>query len=205
MAITKQLAQPPEPPQRSDPATFSTKADAFVAWLVQFASDLSVWIEQANSTEQNVKTLEENTKTFRDQVEALRDEALVALNAAIYDQDATYNYPDTVIGEDGHTYRCLGTNVTGDNPVGSTTGNWKRITAEFEQDLYVESLDIVNVIYEDGKISEIDYSGGFKTTFTYDSDKLTNAKYYSSDGETVLLEIQINYDGEGNIISVTRV
>ncbi len=49
--------------------------------------------------------------------------------STVYDNTATYTLPDTVVGSDGVTYRCLGTNISGDNPVGSATGNWTRLTA----------------------------------------------------------------------------
>jgi hypothetical protein len=50
--------------------------------------------------------------------------AAAASGTTIYSNATTYNFPDTVIGENGAVYRCMGTNVLGDNPVGSVTGNW---------------------------------------------------------------------------------
>jgi hypothetical protein len=37
---------------------------------------------------------------------------------------ASYDYPDTVLGSDGITYRCIGTGVVGEDPVGSVSGDW---------------------------------------------------------------------------------
>lgn len=48
--------------------------------------------------------------------------------AAPYDNSAFYSFPQAVVGSDGHTYRMLGTNVSGDDPVGSETGNWLQLT-----------------------------------------------------------------------------
>jgi hypothetical protein len=40
------------------------------------------------------------------------------------DTPASYDYPDTVYGTDGITYRCLGAGVVGEDPVGSVSGDW---------------------------------------------------------------------------------
>lgn len=53
--------------------------------------------------------------------------AIVALNvsgAALYNAGTTYDAPDICIGSDGITYRCTGTSVLADDPVGSVTGDW---------------------------------------------------------------------------------
>ena len=133
MAITKKLTTPPEPPQRSDPETFADRADAFVSWIVQFRSDLEVWAFQANTTESNINSLESKTETYKNQTEQFRNEAFALYNAGLYDPNKSYSYPDCVIGSDGHIYRCLGTNVQGDDPVTSTTGNWTRVTANADE------------------------------------------------------------------------
>jgi hypothetical protein len=39
-------------------------------------------------------------------------------------EPASYDYPDTVLGTDGITYRCIGTGVVGEDPVGSVSGDW---------------------------------------------------------------------------------
>lgn len=69
--------------------------------------------------------------------------ATAAANATAYSGSATYNYPDTVIGSDGHAYRCIDTGVTGDDPVGSTTGDWQPITTDTQ--------DVVDLI--DGRVN----------------------------------------------------
>jgi len=206
MAITKQITQPPEAPQRSDPSTFADRADNFVKWLQQFGNDLVEWTDQLNQTQNEINEAEDTVKEYRDQTEAFRDEASAVSGIEPYDNSKTYNYPNCVVGSDGHTYRCLGTNVSGDNPVGSTTGNWKRITAEFPFDLYVEDLDVTDILYDDtGKVTEVDYEGGFKATFTYDeNDRLSKVDYYSSDGSTIVLSISFTYDSNGYLKTITR-
>lgn len=62
------------------------------------------------------------------EAEASAELASATVNASPYVNTTTYNYPDNVIGSDGQTYRCVGTSVLGDDPVGSVTGNWVQIT-----------------------------------------------------------------------------
>jgi len=45
-----------------------------------------------------------------------------------YSSTVTYNTNDACIGSNGVTYRCTADGVTGDDPVTSSTGNWKNIT-----------------------------------------------------------------------------
>jgi hypothetical protein len=48
---------------------------------------------------------------------------------AAYDPGTTYDFPDVVAGSDGYSYRCVGTAVLADDPVGSVTGNWVEINS----------------------------------------------------------------------------
>lgn len=60
--------------------------------------------------------------------------------AALWLVGTTYNSPDAVIGSDGQTYRCIGTSVLADNPVGSVTGDWVQITGiGSRENLYMNS------------------------------------------------------------------
>jgi len=52
-----------------------------------------------------------------------------AVSPSAYDSATTYNFPDVVAYTDGYTYRCIGTNVTGEDP--STSSNWARITTVY--------------------------------------------------------------------------
>jgi len=103
----------PDPPSRQDPANFSTRGDAFMGALPALARELNAVGEAINS---NLAAIES----------AVANAGISA--APPYDNGAMYNYPDIVAGSDGYTYRCKGTNVTGDNPVGSGTGNWVSLT-----------------------------------------------------------------------------
>lgn len=47
-----------------------------------------------------------------------------------YSDTATYSFPDQVVHINGHTYRCLGEEVSGDDPSSSSSGNWLKIPSE---------------------------------------------------------------------------
>lgn len=96
-------------------ATFNTNVNAMLAYIGDAtASGLASSIN-ASATEINANRV-------------LAENAAASFSATEYSGSATYDFPDTVIGSDGNTYRCLDTGVTGDNPVGSGTGDWLRIT-----------------------------------------------------------------------------
>ena len=124
MSINQQITSAPPAPQRSDPNTFADKADAFVAWLESLDDELNQWADECNSTATQVNQDANTAYTSANLAKAYRDEAAAASDATVYDENTTYNYPDTVIGSDGQVYRCLGNDVLGDDPVTSTTGNW---------------------------------------------------------------------------------
>lgn len=48
---------------------------------------------------------------------------------AAWSDIVVYNYPDQVAGSDGYTYRCVGTNILDDDPVGSVTGAWVNLSS----------------------------------------------------------------------------
>ena len=205
MAITQNLTNPPEAPQRSDPSTFADKADAFVSWIVQFRDDLENWTDQANDTKQNINNLEEQTKTYRDQTEAFRDEASATANIVPYSDSDTYNYPDVVVGSDGHSYRCLGTNVQGDDPVSSTTGNWKRITAELPVDEYLHQFGIIEVSFDsEDRIHALSFSNGYGVVISYTEAGFVSTIEYKNSNNELVLKLTFNYDSDGLLIGVTR-
>ena len=205
MAITQTLTTPPEAPQRSDPSTFADRADAFVSWIAQFRNDLENWTDQANDTEQNINNLEEQTKTYRDQTEAFRDEASATANAVPYNNSDTYSYPDVVVGSDGHSYRCLGTNVQGDDPVSSTTGNWKRITAELPADEYLHQFGISGVSYDSSnRVHIITFSNNYTATIAYNDAGFVSTIEYKNPNDELVLKLSFNYDSNNLLTSITR-
>jgi hypothetical protein len=55
--------------------------------------------------------------------------ALSGSDIAAWSDIVVYDFPDQVAGSDGYTYRCVGTNVLDDDPVGSVTGNWVNLSS----------------------------------------------------------------------------
>lgn len=104
-------------------SAFNTNVADFLTWLDGLGDELVISIPQMNTDIAATNTNATNAATSA----AL---ATAAANATAYSGSATYNYPNTVIGSDGHAYRCIDTGVTGDNPVGSTTGDWQQITVD---------------------------------------------------------------------------
>jgi hypothetical protein len=93
----------PEPPTKADPVNFAARADTFLGALPDFADTTNAAITEMNKI-----------GTGLDQQTPI----------AAYDPGTTYDFPDVVAGSDGYSYRCVGTAVLADDPVGSATGNW---------------------------------------------------------------------------------
>ena len=129
MAITQNINPFPVPLPNRDtdtPSEFSTHVDAFLGHINTQVAEENLWGGQANSLANEVNANASDAKTYR-------DEAQASQNATLYDAGTTYNYddpgpPDTVIGSNGHAYRCIINATVGDNPVGSGTGHWAQIT-----------------------------------------------------------------------------
>lgn len=78
-------------------------------------------------------------------------EVIALADARNYDPASIYNVtgytrPSFVYGSDGITYVCIGSNVTGDNPVGSITGVWVAVTLRAEDTLQLEEAAPVGSI-----------------------------------------------------------
>jgi hypothetical protein len=58
MAVTTTLTNLPTPPQSTDPANFSTRADAFVTALDNFQVEMNDVIDEVNNTETNINAKE---------------------------------------------------------------------------------------------------------------------------------------------------
>lgn len=113
-----QLTPLPTPPQKTDPANFAKRADSFLAALPDFTTKFN----------NNVVNLN-NIGSGLDQQEPI----------AAYSAVTTYNFPKVVAGSDGYSYRCVGTSVSGDNPVGSVTGNWVHLGSRVSDTSYGSS------------------------------------------------------------------
>lgn len=111
------------PNRTQSQSAFNTNVAAFLTWLDGLGDELVISIPQMNTD-----IAQANTDATT--ASAASATATAAANATAYSGSATYNYPDTVIGSDGHAYRCIDTGVSGDNPVGSETGDWQQISVD---------------------------------------------------------------------------
>jgi len=123
MAITQTISEFSVIPNRDEdtPIEFSNNVDTFLSEINTHVDQVNTWSGQANSVASEVNANAADAKTYR-------DEAQASQNATAYNDATTYNFPDTVIGSNGHAYRCIVDGTQGDNPVGSSTGHWAQIT-----------------------------------------------------------------------------
>lgn len=138
MSITQVISDLSTAPSRADPANFDSRADTFLSEMEDIPTEVNAWATEANALAVTVNGYESAAATSvteaEDQValaEAAAVESIASSGATEYSASVTYDYPDTVVCTDGHTYRCIGTSVIGDNPVTSTSGDWVQITTEF--------------------------------------------------------------------------
>ena len=123
MTISQSISTLPSAPDRDGdtPAEFSDKVDALLLQLIDLVEEENAWAGQANTLANDVNADAGDAKTYR-------DEAQASQNATEYSGATTYNIPNTVIGSNGHAYRCIIDSTVGDDPVGSGTGHWAQIT-----------------------------------------------------------------------------
>ncbi len=153
MSIVQSIDTLTTAPTRADPTNFDARADALLTGLVTFSGQLNTWTTQANDLADAANLNASNAATSA-------SAAVATAGATVYSGVATYDYPDVVIGSDGHTYRCLGTGVTGDNPVGSVTGDWLCITLNVQVQVNTATG---NTTADDGEYYGVDTSGGAVT------------------------------------------
>lgn len=148
----------PTPPQKSDPSNFATRADAFVDALDDFVTEMNAVI-----TELNTITSGLDTQT----------------TIAAYAGGTTYNFPDTVAGSDGHTYRYInGTGSSGNDPTTDDGTYWLRLS------------DIVDRLIDHGNAGTsitMDAAAYDTHTLTCDQSTLTIAFSNMLVGRTVTL------------------
>ena len=124
MAISQSISTFPEPlPNRNTDSRseLSDHVDNFLGHINTHVEENNAWAGQANALANDVNADASDAKTYR-------DEAQASQNATAYNGATTYNQWDTVIGSNGHAYRCIINGTVGDNPVGSGTGHWAQIT-----------------------------------------------------------------------------
>jgi hypothetical protein len=116
---------PPDAPSRASPSTFSSRTDAFLAWMVTFKDELAAAVSWFSSTASSVSTDAATTT-------AAKEAAIAAANAAPWVSAASYTALDVVISPvDYQPYRAKTTHsgLTTDPSADAT--NWDRLYAGF--------------------------------------------------------------------------
>jgi len=72
MSITQNISSLPAVPTRQDPATFDTRADAFLTDLKDLAAELQNWTDQVNITETTINNIESACESLRLSTELLK-------------------------------------------------------------------------------------------------------------------------------------
>jgi len=93
-------------PSKGDPINFAERADVMVAEFVTVIDSQNDAITEMNKIISGL-----------DQTEPI----------AAYNPATPYTFPTCVACTDGYTYRCIGTAVTGVNPITDTATSWVRV------------------------------------------------------------------------------
>ena len=126
---------PPDAPSRASPSTFSSRTDAFLAWMVTFKSELTTAVSWFSSTAATVSTDASTT-------EAAKDAAIAAANAAPWVSAASYTVLDVVISPvDYQPYRAITTHsgVTTDPSLDATNWVQQFVVPEFASQAEAEA------------------------------------------------------------------
>lgn len=124
MAIYQTITALPDPPQRSAPADFDTKADAWVDALEAFGPEANQWIAEANSTGSAINSAATTVSTAQTTAQEAADAAVAQGSAALYSAATTYSLYAVCIGSDGRAYRALVAGNHGIDPVTDLAGKW---------------------------------------------------------------------------------
>jgi hypothetical protein len=154
------ITEIPDPPTKSDPVNFADRADTFLASLPDLVTDLNSMISELNTIGAGLYQ---------------------ATPIAAYNAGTTYSFPTVVAGSDGNSYRCMGTGIIGENPVGSVTGNWYKITAV--------GIDSLHAHGNAGTAITLDCHAFDTHTFTCDQATLTITANNFNIGRNVTLVI----------------
>ena len=182
------ITELPTPPTKASPANFATLADIFLAALPNLATEINTALVEMN-----------NVTSGLDQTEPI----------VAYSASTTYDYPDVCAGSDGHTYRCIGTSVLADNPVGSVTGDWVALSQDIAALIasylssYTTSTDstteIATALGDYTETEDINTALGLKLDADDISSYDTNAKIATALGLKLTASAISSYDTNAKI------
>ena len=134
---------PPDAPTRQQPSTFSTRADAFLSWMVTFTGELTTavsWLSSTASTVSTDATAASDAASataadvvaasgFADSASDFADNAASAAGATVWVSAAAYTAGDGVSSPvDFQTYRAKLTHSGVATDPSADATNWQRIS-----------------------------------------------------------------------------
>jgi len=102
----------PDPPLKTDPTNFASRADTFLDALPDFVVETNAAISELNTITSGL-----------DQGSPI----------AAWSSVTTYDFPDVVAGSDGATYRCVDTGVLNQDPTTDDGTYWLKISAVLDK------------------------------------------------------------------------
>ncbi len=120
--MVQRLTPCPTPvPSRANPTDFDPNADNVMDWFPTMSTEYNVGAGQ-------IETANEACVAAQTACQLYRQIASAAANATEYSAVATYDFPDVVVTTTGDFYTCIGTSVSGVNPVTDGGANWKLLS-----------------------------------------------------------------------------
>jgi len=141
---------PPDAPTRQQPSTFSTRADAFLSWMVTFKGELTTAVSWLSTTASTVSTdattasdavsaaaanvvaasgFADSASDFADSASDFADNAASAAGATVWVSAAAYTAGDGVSSPvDFQTYRAKLTHTGVATDPSADATNWQRIS-----------------------------------------------------------------------------
>lgn len=158
----------PPPPSVNDSINFRTKAVNHVTHLgTVFTPEMNAIVDELNLI----------TSGF-DQVEPIAEWVV----------GTTYNFPTSVAGSNGHTYRCVSTNVTGVDPISDNGTNWLQTSGGAEALIEINATKVTaSATYTVGA------TGDYATVEAALIALAHRRVHYTQAGIEVTLELQNGY------------
>ena len=138
MAITQNITNLPTPPQRTDPANFDSRADAFMASLDDLASEINTWAGQTNGVADEVEANAVSSESSMDDAEIAQAAAEAASQTALSAasetkelvQSAVQNMTDALSAIEDATVYAGGTTYGGGDVVFDSTDSYRLYTSQ---------------------------------------------------------------------------
>jgi hypothetical protein len=172
----------PQPPLKTDPTNFASRADTFLDALPDFVTETNAAIVEMNKITSGL-----------DQATPI---------AAWEGTPTSYDFPDVVAGSDGYSYRCVGTNVVDEDPTTDDGTYWVQLTTPFASEAEVLAGTVTDVAMSPATSLDV-IAASLPGTYARDqrwanggSDTATNRRTLVSPNR-----VAVYIDGNGYVLS----